>query len=126
MSKIHLRCTHLKIDEPYYIAFFLVGAYQEALGNNHNLFGAVNELIIRLDAEGDIISLDEVKGESCGDILHIMNYKDEEIISGYERQLKRSFDNKHISLETLSHSKKNEIILPGISLFITKKFFRNC
>lgn len=75
-------------SSPYYIGFFLVGAYQEALGNNHNLFGAVNELIVRCTAEGDIEHIDEVKGENVGELLRVMNYRDEEVVAGYEKQLK--------------------------------------
>ncbi len=77
---------------PYYIGFFLVGAYQEALGNNHNLFGAVNELIIHCGEDGSIERMDEVKGEDVGEILRIMNYSDNDIIGGYERQLKRRIE----------------------------------
>ena len=78
--------------DPYYIGFFLVGAYQEALGNNHNLFGAVNEVIVRCSEEGDIESLVEVKGENVGELLRIMNYTDEEILGGYKIQLKKRLD----------------------------------
>lgn len=87
----HSLALHIpKSNEPYYIGFFLVGAYQEALGNNHNLFGAVNELIVRINSEGKIYSTEEVKGEDVGEILRIMNYRDEEIIAGYEMQLRRN------------------------------------
>lgn len=79
-----------KSNEPYYIGFFLVGAYQEALGNNHNLFGAVNEMIIEVDEHGQIEDITEVKGENIGEILRIMNYRDEDIMAGYTLQLKRS------------------------------------
>ena len=48
---------------------------------------------------GEISSLEEVKGEDCGEMLRTMNYQDEEIISGYENQLKRAFDNKKITLD---------------------------
>ncbi|WGL59478.1 biosynthetic arginine decarboxylase [Pigmentibacter sp. JX0631] len=87
----HSLALHIpKSNESYYIGFFLVGAYQEALGNNHNLFGAVNELVVRINHDGKISSIEEVKGEDIGEILRIMNYKDEEIISSYEMQLKRN------------------------------------
>jgi arginine decarboxylase len=88
--KHSLALHSLKRDEPYYIGFFLVGAYQEALGNNHNLFGAVNELIVVIDQQGNVEHLEEVKGEDIGEILRIMNYTEESILSGYDAQLKRS------------------------------------
>lgn len=87
----HTLALHaLKQNEPYYIGFFLVGAYQEALGNNHNLFGAVNEIIITLTEQGEVEHWQEVKGEDVGEILRIMNYHDEDILAGYDLQLKRS------------------------------------
>jgi arginine decarboxylase len=76
-------------NAPYFIGFFLVGAYQEALGNNHNLFGAVNELIVNVTDKGDVEHVEVVKGEDVGEILRVMNYRDEDIVAGYERQLKR-------------------------------------
>ncbi len=87
----HSLALHIpKSNEPYHIGFFLVGAYQEALGNNHNLFGAVNELIVRISANGELEAIEEVKGEDVGEILRIMNYRDEDILLGYENQLKRN------------------------------------
>ena len=86
-----------KPNEPYYIGFFLVGAYQEALGNNHNLFGAVNEIIVTLDEQGQIEHWQDVKGEDIGEILRIMNYHEDDIISGYNLQLKRSEETGLIS-----------------------------
>lgn len=86
-SALELHIPHSA--EPYYIGFFLVGAYQEALGNNHNLFGAVNELIIHVRENGDIDRIDEVRGEDVGEILRIMNYRDEDIIEGYASQLRK-------------------------------------
>ena len=41
----------LKADEPYYLGMFLVGAYQETLGNLHNLFGNINTVHIHLASE---------------------------------------------------------------------------
>lgn len=53
-----------KAGEPYYIGFFLVGAYQDIMGDLHNLFGRVNEMHIYLD-----------KDEECG-------YYVEEVLNG--------------------------------------------
>jgi arginine decarboxylase len=94
-----------KNDEPYYIAFFLVGAYQEALGNNHNLFGAVNELVVTIDESGHIETLEEVKGEDIGEILRTMNYKDEDIVKSYELQLLRG-----LALGILDEVEKERIL----------------
>ncbi|MFZ9519813.1 MAG: biosynthetic arginine decarboxylase [Silvanigrellaceae bacterium] len=92
-------------DTPYYIGFFLVGAYQEALGNNHNLFGAVNELIVEIDPEGQMQRVEEVKGEDVGELLRVMNYTDEGILSGYAAQL-----NSRVQSKQLSQSDADQIL----------------
>ncbi|MEY2986731.1 MAG: hypothetical protein RJB13_252 [Pseudomonadota bacterium] len=91
-------------DTPYHIGFFLVGAYQEALGNNHNLFGAVNELIVTIAADGQIEALEEVKGEDVGELLRAMNYTDEGITAGYSQQLE-----KRVASGQLSKSDADQI-----------------
>ena len=52
--------------EPYYLAFMLVGAYQEVMGNNHNLFGAPNEAQIHIDEEGYLIKK-VIRGTTVGE-----------------------------------------------------------
>lgn len=84
---------------PYYIGFFLVGAYQEALGNNHNLFGAVNELIVHCAEDGEIMRIDEVKGETVGELLRVMNYNDADVTSGFKSQLNKRLEQKLINKE---------------------------
>lgn len=93
-------------DSPYYIGFFLVGAYQEALGNNHNLFGATNEVIVKCTPDGEIEHMESVPGETVGEILRVMNYKDEEVISGYDKQFQ-----KRVDLGKLSAADKDAIMI---------------
>ncbi len=50
-AKHVLELHPLRAGEPYYLGFFLVGAYQDVLGDKHNLFGPVAEALIGLDAE---------------------------------------------------------------------------
>lgn len=63
----------LKGDEPYYIGVFLVGAYQEILGDLHNLFGDTNAVHISVNKEG--YQIDQiVDGESVADVLDYVQY----------------------------------------------------
>jgi arginine decarboxylase len=64
----------LKIDENYYLGIFLVGAYQETLGDLHNLFGDTNIASIQLNRDGthDIVS--EIYGDSVEDVLSYVEY----------------------------------------------------
>ena len=71
-------------DEPYYIAFALVGAYQEVMGNNHNLFGAPNEAHIHIDEDGYLIKK-VVKGTTVGEALERARYERGQLHEGFRR-----------------------------------------
>lgn len=66
----------LKPDEPYYIGLFLTGAYQDVMGDMHNLFGRLNEVhIFSYDDDPEDFYIEEVvKGTSVEDVLSIMQY----------------------------------------------------
>ncbi len=69
----------LRQGEPYYIATFLVGAYQETLGGLHNLFGDVNVAHIALD-DGDGWRVEEiVHGDTVGDVVSYVQYKPKDL-----------------------------------------------
>jgi arginine decarboxylase len=70
--------------EPYYIAFMLVGAYQEVMGNNHNLFGAPNEAHIHIDEDGYLIKK-VVKGTTVGEALYRARYERGQLHEGFRR-----------------------------------------
>ncbi|MGB8507195.1 MAG: biosynthetic arginine decarboxylase [Pyrinomonadaceae bacterium] len=70
--------------EPYYIAFMLVGAYQEAMGNNHNLFGAPNEAHIHIDEDGYLIKK-VVRGTNVGEALERARYERGQLHEGFRR-----------------------------------------
>ncbi|MET0621499.1 MAG: biosynthetic arginine decarboxylase [Pyrinomonadaceae bacterium] len=70
--------------EPYYIALMLVGAYQEVMGNNHNLFGAPNEAHIHIDEDGYLIKK-VVKGTTVGEALSRARYEPGQLHEGFRR-----------------------------------------
>jgi arginine decarboxylase len=65
---------HPFTGEPYYIAIFLVGAYQEVMGSNHNLFGRTNEAHVIIDTEGRYHIKKIVQGSRIGDMLTVARY----------------------------------------------------
>ncbi len=77
-----------KIDpeEPYYLAFMLVGAYQEVMGNNHNLFGAPNEAQIHIDEEGYLIKK-VIRGTTVGEAAGRARYERGLLHDGFRRQV---------------------------------------
>ena len=64
----------LKKDEDYVLGIFLVGAYQETLGDLHNLFGDTHVIGIALDEDGEIELTREISGDSVSDVLSYVEY----------------------------------------------------
>lgn len=75
--------------EPYYVAFCLMGAYQDVLGDLHNLFGEAHEALVTVDEEGRAKVEDVLPGESCERVLEYMNYDRTEILDSINKQLRR-------------------------------------
>jgi arginine decarboxylase len=75
----------LEEGEPYYLALMLVGAYQEVMGNNHNLFGIPHEAHIHIDNDGYIIRKVLV-GSTLGEALASARYESTQLHEGF-RQL---------------------------------------
>ena len=65
---------HPFTGDPYYIAIFLVGAYQEVMGSNHNLFGRTNEAHVIIDTDGRYHIKKIVQGSRIGDMLTVARY----------------------------------------------------
>ncbi len=89
----------LKQDEHYYIGVFLVGAYQEILGNMHNLFGDTNAVHISIDSNG--YSIDKmIDGESVADVLEYVQYDPKKLVRRLEIWVSRAIkDNKITAAE---------------------------
>ena len=66
-----------------------MGAYQDVLGDLHNLFGEAHEAIVTVDEEGKARIEDVLPGESCERVLSYMNYSEEELLDSIRRQLRR-------------------------------------
>lgn len=64
----------LKEDEEYYLGVFLVGAYQETLGDLHNLFGDTNVVSVNVNDDGTYEVSQELEGDSVADVLSYVEY----------------------------------------------------
>ncbi|PIE74824.1 MAG: arginine decarboxylase [Deltaproteobacteria bacterium] len=60
--------------KPYYLGVFLVGAYQETLGDLHNLFGDTNVVSIRINEDGTYDFIKEIEGDSVQNVLSAVGY----------------------------------------------------
>jgi arginine decarboxylase len=76
--------------EPYYLGFFLMGAYQDIMGDLHNLFGRVNEVHVFLDAdEPSGYYIEEIiEGNTVVQALSAVQYDENEL----KRQMKAQMD----------------------------------
>ncbi len=64
----------LKQGEEYYLSVFLVGAYQETLGDLHNLFGDTNVVSVHINEDGSFDFVREFHGDSIADVLSYVEY----------------------------------------------------
>jgi len=80
-----IRLHSLKQDEEYYLGVFLVGAYQETLGDLHNLFGDTNVVSVHIQDDGNFNFVREFHGDSIADVLSYVEY-DTKILNEELRQ----------------------------------------
>jgi arginine decarboxylase len=71
--------------QPYYLAIFLIGAYQESLGMDHNLLGSVNEAHFLVDNSGRAHLDRVIRGESLGQVLASAGYSQQDLMEGLRR-----------------------------------------
>lgn len=72
---------------PYVLGFFLVGAYQEILGNLHNLFGDTNSMDVKLHGDGGFEINDLVSGDTVTNVLNLAHFDTKKLLQSYEKQL---------------------------------------
>jgi arginine decarboxylase len=89
-TKRTLELHELKPGEDYYLAAFLVGAYQETLGDLHNLFGDTHVVHIKLHDEGGWWIEEVVKGDTANKVLEYMEYDVAELAPALARDCERA------------------------------------
>ncbi len=90
---------HSWTGAPYYIGVFLVGAYQEILGDLHNLFGDTNAVHVTLDDEGGYTLDHIVRGDAVEDVLAYVQYDRRPLIEKVRQIIESALRNDNISLE---------------------------
>ena len=93
-----IRLHPLVEGEEYCLGVFLVGAYQETLGDLHNLFGDTNVVSVRVTEKGKIEFVHELKGDSIGDVLSYVEFKPEELYEQFQSRVERAVDQAIISV----------------------------
>lgn len=95
----HVLPVHsLKKNEPYYLGVFLVGAYQEILGDMHNLFGDTNA--VHISVKDGKYHIDQIfDGETVEEVLDYVQYNPKKLVRQLEIWVTKSVKQGKISLE---------------------------
>jgi len=88
----------LNPGEDYYIGVFLVGAYQETLGDLHNLFGDTNVASVRINADGSIDFVHELHGDSIADVLSYVEYEPNALYEQFRQTAEQAVRDNVISV----------------------------
>ncbi|OKH28416.1 biosynthetic arginine decarboxylase [Chroogloeocystis siderophila] len=86
-----------KPNEPYYLGMFLSGAYQEIMGNLHNLFGDTNAVHIQLTPKGYQIE-HVVKGDTMTEVVGYVQYDSEDLVESIRQRTEQALEEKRITL----------------------------
>jgi arginine decarboxylase len=85
--------------EPYYIGVFLLGAYQEILGDLHNLFGDTDAVHVHIDDEGSYRVEHVVEGDDVSDVLNYVQYDRGQLMERVRQTVEDALRQGSISLE---------------------------
>ena len=74
-------------DKPYLLGFFMVGAYQEILGDMHNLFGDTDSVNVELTDDGGYRLVKPEQGDVAADVLRYVHFEPEELLRLYREKI---------------------------------------
>jgi arginine decarboxylase len=83
----------------YILGAFLLGAYQEILGDLHNLFGDTNAVHVSLDENGEVILDTVVQGDTVREVLNYVQYSSQELIHQFRRDVELAVREQRIGYE---------------------------
>jgi arginine decarboxylase len=86
-------------NQEYILGVFLVGAYQETLGDLHNLFGDTNIVSVRLGNDGQIAFAGEIQGDSVADVLSYVEYDPKVLVERFRNLAEDAVQKGRISPE---------------------------
>ncbi len=80
----------IKENEPYLLGIFLVGAYQEILGDMHNLFGDTDSVNIILDEKGQYQISEPLQGDTVDEVLRYVNFDIDDLLQSYHDKIDKA------------------------------------
>jgi len=93
--------------EPYYLGIFLVGAYQEILGDLHNLFGDTNMVHVSVLPDANYLIDKIISGETIAEVLDYVQYNKKELLIQVRKQMEESIQRGHLSIPDSAQLLKN-------------------
>lgn len=93
---------HSPSRDPYYLGFFLVGAYQESLASEHNLFGATHEVEVTVTADGSYEIAKITAGDTITELLESRNYSRKTLVASFLKQVEKLQNNGTLNAERSS------------------------
>lgn len=107
-----------KENEEYYLGAFLVGAYQETLGDLHNLLGDTNVVTIRIGNEGKFDFVNELEGDTVADVLSYVEFDPKQLLVRFRETAERAVRTGNITaLERREIMQAYEAGLRGYTYF---------
>ncbi len=94
-----------EFGQQYHIAMFMVGAYQEILGDLHNLFGDTDSVHVEM-RDSEFVLTNKIKGDSVQDVLKFVHYDSSALEACYNKRISQmsiSDEQKQSYLEVLTH-----------------------
>ncbi|RJR16911.1 MAG: biosynthetic arginine decarboxylase [Desulfobacteraceae bacterium] len=108
----------LKENEEYYLGVFLVGAYQETLGDLHNLMGDTNIVSVHIYEDGTYDFVREIDGDSVADVLSYVEYDPKTLMTNFRSIAEQAVKDGYISpAERKEIVQKYEAGLSGYTYF---------
>jgi len=95
----HVLELHPKTPQDYYLGIFLVGAYQEILGDLHNLFGDTNTVHVQLSPDGDYDVKEVVNGDTVSEVLQFVDYTPGVLMTRMRNNVEQALRKKLMTLE---------------------------
>ncbi len=83
----------------YFVAAFLVGAYQEILGDLHNLLGDTNAVHVTIDAEGRPVIDEVIEGDTVREVLHYVQFNADELMRTMRKSVERALRDSKLTLD---------------------------
>lgn len=125
-SKSTLELHPFQEDAPYYLGFFLIGAYQEILGDMHNLFGDTNIVHVDVDESGRPKLTHVLRGDRVKEVLSYVRYFEGDVLRDLRRHVEAALDKGTMTYEeSAAFLRRYEAALNGYTYLTRQREIQN-